>query len=49
MKKLCCSIGLCLLSAGLGILLAIFLPDGLLICLEALLIVIAGALILMSK
>ncbi len=49
MRKLCCNMGLCLLSAGLGILLAIFLPDGLLICLEALLIVVAGALILLSK
>jgi len=49
MRKLCCTAGLCLLSAGLGILLAIFLPDGILICLEALLIVLAGALILFAK
>lgn len=49
MKKLCCTAGLCFLSAGLGILLAIFLPHVILICLEAMLIVMAGILILFSK
>lgn len=49
MKRICCTAGLCFLSAGLGILLAIFLPHSILICLEALLIVFAGLLILFAK
>ncbi len=49
MKKLCFAVGLCLLCVGLGIILAILIPDILLICLEALLIVLAGALILFAK
>ncbi len=46
MKKLSATIGLCLLSAGLGILLAMFLPDGLLIGIQSVLLVAAGLLII---
>ena len=49
MRRICCTAGLCFLSAGLGILLAIFLPHTILICLEAVLIVLAGFLILFAK
>ncbi len=48
MKKLSFTIGLCLLSAGLGILLAIFLPDGFLVCIQSLLLIVAGFLIICS-
>ena len=48
MKKTSRTIGLCLLSAGFGIIIAIFLPDSFLICIEAFLIIVAGALIVCS-
>lgn len=49
MRRLCCTLGLCLFSAGLGVLLATFLPDEVLSCILAFFIVIAGLLILFSK
>lgn len=49
MKKLSFTIGICLLSAGLGILLSMFLPDSLLIGIQAILLIIAGILIIFSK
>lgn len=49
MKKLSFTIGICLLSAGLGILLSMFLPDSLLIGIQAVLLIIAGFLIIYSK
>lgn len=48
MKKMSRTIGLCLLSVGFGVLIAIFLPDSFLICIEACLIIVAGALIVCS-
>ena len=49
MKKLSFLIGLCLLSAGIGIILASFLPDGFLAGIEALLLIVAGLTILCRK
>ncbi|MBO4949975.1 MAG: hypothetical protein J6E38_03040 [Clostridia bacterium] len=49
MKKLSFIIGICLLSAGIGILLSMFLPDVLLVSIEALLLIVAGFLIICSK
>ncbi len=46
MKKLSKVIGICLFSAGIGILLSMFLPDVLLVGIEAMLLIIAGILIL---
>lgn len=49
MKRLSFTLGICLLSAGLGILLSMFLPDSLLICIQSVLLIIAGFLFLCSK
>ena len=49
MKRLSFIIGICLLSAGIGIILAIFLPKGFLVSIEALLLILAGLLIICSK
>ncbi|MBQ7400304.1 MAG: hypothetical protein IJW06_07595 [Clostridia bacterium] len=49
MKKLSFIMGICLLSAGIGIILAMFLPNGFLVSIEALLLVIAGFLIICHK
>lgn len=48
-KKLSFIIGICLLSAGIGVLLSMFLPDVLLVSIEALLLIVAGFLIICSK
>jgi len=48
-KKLSFTIGICLLSAGVGIILAMFLPDGLLVGIQALLLILAGFLIICAK
>lgn len=48
-KKLSFTIGICLLSAGIGIILAMFLPKGLLVSIEALLLIVAGFLIIYCK
>ncbi len=48
MKKLSALVGICLLSAGAGILLSCFLPLAVLVCIEALLLIIAGILCLKS-
>jgi hypothetical protein len=44
MKRGCTVIGLCLLSAGAGILVCTFLPPAVLVCVEALLLILAGLL-----
>ncbi len=49
MKKLSFTVGICLLSVGLGILLSMFLPDSLLIGILSILLIIAGILIILSK
>ena len=49
MKKLSFTIGVCLFSAGLGILLSMYLPDSLLIGILSILLIIAGFLIIFSK
>lgn len=49
MKKLQYVVGVVLLSAGIGIILANFFPDGFLVSIEAILLIIAGFLIICSK
>ena len=49
MKKTSFFIGVCLFSAGVGILLSMFLPDVLLIGIQALLLIVAGFLIICAK
>ena len=49
MRKLSYIIGICMLTAGVGIILAMFLPKVLLVCIEALLLIVAGFLIICSK
>lgn len=49
MKKLSFLVGICLLSTGIGIILANFLPDGFLVSIEALLLIAAGFIILCRK
>ena len=46
LRKISVIIGMCLLSAGIGILIACFLPTAVLVCTEALLLIIAGFLCL---
>ena len=48
MKKSYFTIGICLFAAGLGVLLSMFLPDKLLICILAFLLIVAGLLVLCS-
>lgn len=49
MKKIPFLIGLGLLATGFGILVSIFLPDSILICIQAILLIVAGFLIINSK
>ncbi len=44
MRRSCAVIGMCLLSAGVGILISVFLPPVILVCIEALLLILAGLL-----
>ena len=46
MRRLSVVIGMCLLSAGVGILIACFLPVAVLVVIEALLLIAAGLLCL---
>ena len=47
-RKGCGNIGLGIIAAGASILLACFMPPGVLVCVEAVLLVVAGILWLLS-
>lgn len=42
MKRGSAVVGICLFSAGLGILISVFLPPLILVCIEAVLLILAG-------